>query len=345
MCGEGERQRKRDRERETRIVCLSLPHPFPLPPYFVSADADLRLLARPPPTPTSFAGRTVWITGASSGLGAALAAAFSAAGAHVVLSARTPSKLAAVAAALPGPSTVLPLDVTGSDGDLAAAAAAAAGATGALHVLVHGAGASQAAPAAAAAPDTMAALLAVNAAAPLRLTAAALPHLLASGTRSTPSLVVGVASMAAVVPSPGQAGYSAGKAALAAYLRAVDYELRSTGVATVVACPGPLAPAPGAPPRMVWGPTGMVPAAMENAASRSRVSLERAAALIVRAAAAGDVRACWIARHPVLLIGYLTQYFPSLADAVLARVGAARAAALGSGGSGYDAGALLRKRA
>ena len=89
----------------------------------------------------------------------------------------------------------------------------------------------------------------------------------------------------------------------------------------------------------------MVPAAAESAVSKSRVSLPRAASLIVAAAAAGEgrrPRVAWIARHPVLAIGYLTQYVPSLADAILAKVGAARARALGSGGSGYDAGALLR---
>lgn len=320
---------------------------------FVKADADLRTLACRRPSPSTFAGRTVWITGATSGLGAALAAAFSAAGAHVVLSARTLKNLETLASSLPGPTTVLPLDVTGSDDDLkAAAAAAAACGTGGLSMLVHGAGASQAAPAAETAPSTLAALLDVNAAAPLRLTAAALPHLLDSGKAAVAaggarSLIVAVASMAAVVPSPGQAGYSAGKAALTAYLRAIDYELRPAGVATLVACPGPLRAPAGAPPRMVWGPAGLVPAAAEEAASKSRVTLDRAAALIVAAAGASDrarPRVAWIARHPVLLIGYLTQYAPALADAILARVGAARARALGSGGSGYDAGALLRGR-
>ena len=317
---------------------------------FVCADGDARVLACRSPSSTAFTGRTVWITGASSGLGAALAAAFSNAGAHVVLSARTRSKLETLASSLPGPCTVLPLDVTAEDGELvaAAAAAAAAGGSGGLAVLVHGAGASQAAPAAESTPATLAALMNINATAPLRLTAAALPHLLKAGAASVASggprsLIVGVASMAAVVPSPGQAGYSAGKAALAAYLRALDYELRSAGVATLVACLGPLAPVAGAPPRQVWGPRGLVPAAAETAASMSRVSLARAAALIVVAAAAGEgrrPRVAWIARHPVLAVGYLTQYVPFLADAILARVGAARARALGSGGSGYDAGAL-----
>ena len=222
---------------------------------FARADGDARVLACRPPASTAFTGRTVWITGASSGLGAALATAFSNAGAHVVLSARARAKLDALASSLPGPATVLPLDVTAGDEELAAAAAAAAkaGGNGGLAVLVHGAGASQAAPAAESTPATLAALMDINATAPLRLTAAALPHLLEAGAASVAaegprSLIVGVASMAAVVPSPGQAGYSAGKAALAAYLRALDYELRSAGVATLVVCPGPLAPVAGAPP-------------------------------------------------------------------------------------------------
>ena len=67
------------------------------------------------PTPGAVEGKRVVITGASRGLGALLAHAFSQAGASVALVARTERDLTAVAAKLPGPSLVLSGDVTDED--------------------------------------------------------------------------------------------------------------------------------------------------------------------------------------------------------------------------------------
>ncbi len=60
-------------------------------------------------------GKRYWLVGASEGLGAALAAKLSASGAEVILSARNEERLRAVADALPGKATVLPLDVRSSE--------------------------------------------------------------------------------------------------------------------------------------------------------------------------------------------------------------------------------------
>ncbi len=59
----------------------------------------------------SLAGETVLVTGASAGFGEAIAKRLSAAGAAVILSARRQDRLEALAASLPGPAHVLPLDV------------------------------------------------------------------------------------------------------------------------------------------------------------------------------------------------------------------------------------------
>jgi NAD(P)-dependent dehydrogenase (short-subunit alcohol dehydrogenase family) len=67
------------------------------------------------PSPGSVEGKRVVITGASRGLGALLAHAFSAAGASVALVARTERDLKAVAEVLPGPYLVLSGDVTDED--------------------------------------------------------------------------------------------------------------------------------------------------------------------------------------------------------------------------------------
>ncbi|WP_448638747.1 oxidoreductase [Geodermatophilus sp. URMC 63] len=81
-------------------------------------------------------GRTVVVTGATSGLGLATARALAQAGARVVLAVRDPDRGARAAAGLPGDVEVRRLDL----GDLASVRAFAAGWTGPLDVLVNNAG-------------------------------------------------------------------------------------------------------------------------------------------------------------------------------------------------------------
>ena len=70
----------------------------------------------------NYAAKRYWLIGASEGLGRALAHKMSAAGAELILSARSETRLQALADALPGPAEVLPLDLADS------ASVAAAGA-------------------------------------------------------------------------------------------------------------------------------------------------------------------------------------------------------------------------
>ena len=69
-----------------------------------------------------FAGKRYWLVGASEGLGLALAQKMSAAGAELILSARSADSLAVAVAGLPGKATALPVDV-GSSASVRAAAA------------------------------------------------------------------------------------------------------------------------------------------------------------------------------------------------------------------------------
>jgi NAD(P)-dependent dehydrogenase (short-subunit alcohol dehydrogenase family) len=82
------------------------------------------------------AGRTAVVTGANSGLGLETARALAAAGAHVVLAVRDPTRGEAAAAALPGSAEVRRLDLA----DLASVREFAAGWTGPLDLLVNNAG-------------------------------------------------------------------------------------------------------------------------------------------------------------------------------------------------------------
>lgn len=82
---------------------------------------------------TQWQGKRYWLVGASDGLGAALAQRLSAAGAEVILSARSVEKLRAVADSLPGKVSVVPVDVSDAE-NVAAAAASIGDVDGVVHL-------------------------------------------------------------------------------------------------------------------------------------------------------------------------------------------------------------------
>jgi NAD(P)-dependent dehydrogenase (short-subunit alcohol dehydrogenase family) len=152
------------------------------------------------------------ITGASRGLGNALARSLAARGWQLILGARDARRLDDAVDRL-GAVT----DVTAIAGDVAdprhrAELAAAVAARGRLDLLVNNAstlGPSPLPPVAELSPDELAHVLAVNTVAPIALLQLVLPLLRRSG-----GVVVDVSSDAAVEPYPGWGGYGASKAAL-----------------------------------------------------------------------------------------------------------------------------------
>jgi NAD(P)-dependent dehydrogenase (short-subunit alcohol dehydrogenase family) len=166
---------------------------------------------------------TAIVTGASRGLGRALAVSLAADGWDVVVDARHGDALAA--AGLPATVTAIPGDVTdpAHRRDLVAAAAA----TGRLDLLVNNASALGPSPLPRLADlslDALAGVLGTNVIAPLGLVQAALPLLGAAS-----GVIVDVTSDAAVEPYEGWGGYGASKAALdqlTAVLGAEHPELR-----------------------------------------------------------------------------------------------------------------------
>jgi NAD(P)-dependent dehydrogenase (short-subunit alcohol dehydrogenase family) len=157
--------------------------------------------------------QTVLITGASRGLGRALAVGLARAGFALIIDARDAAALAAVARELRadgGTVTAIAGDVT--DPAHRAALAQAAEAAGRLDVLVNNAGTLGASPLPALAdypPDELRAAFEVNVIAPLALTQLLLPALRRRG-----GAVLSVTSDAAVEPYAGWGGYGAAKAAL-----------------------------------------------------------------------------------------------------------------------------------
>jgi short-subunit dehydrogenase len=182
-------------------------------------------------------GLTVIVTGASSGIGRALALAWAKRGADVVLSGRNHAELEDAAQAVKsrgGQAFVCVGDMT-VEPDRAALIEAARSATGRLDVLVNCAGQGYYGSVAQIDPQALAALFALNVVAPLRLAQLSIDPL----TRTSGCIVM-LSSIAGVVASPRMGAYAASKFALEALSMALRAELGGTGVRVVVVRPGPV---------------------------------------------------------------------------------------------------------
>ena len=189
----------------------------------------------PPASPTT----TALVTGASSGIGVELATELARRGHGVTLAARREDRLVDLAAELHTAhgvrAEVLALDVT----DPAARAAVPGTLAGrGLHVdvLVNNAGFSTSGPVHRADPVREVAMIRTDVEAVAALCTIFLPDMVERGSGA----VLNVASTAAFQPLPGQAGYGAAKAFVLSYSQALQGELRGTGVAVTVLCPGPV---------------------------------------------------------------------------------------------------------
>ena len=179
------------------------------------------------------AARRCLVTGAGRGIGAAVAHRLSAAGHSVALTARSADELAALAAQLPGPSLVVPADLTDPD----AADTVVSGverAWGPVEVLVLNAGAGSSAPLARTSDEDWARMLDLNLTAPFRLLRRALPGMVEQGW----GRVVAVASVAAKRGDPYVSAYTASKHGLLGLVRSAAAEVASTGVTVNAVCPG-----------------------------------------------------------------------------------------------------------
>jgi short-subunit dehydrogenase len=182
--------------------------------------------------------RCAVVTGASSGIGAALARALSARGAHCLLVGRRADRLQALAGELSGSGAgteAVVCDVTAADS--AGAALAALERRGLeADLLVQSAGFGVYGPLAESPPDRLGSLVDVNCRALLVWARAFLPGMLA---RRRGGLIF-VASTAAFVPMPYYAAYGASKAFAVGLGRSLSAELAGSGVRVLTVCPGPV---------------------------------------------------------------------------------------------------------
>jgi short-subunit dehydrogenase len=176
------------------------------------------------------------VTGASAGIGEALARALAGAGYDLTLVARRQAELERLKASLDGRRVeAVPADL-GELEKIDGLVARAAAALGPIDVLVNNAGIQIVARTEDVGLAESERLLTLNVLAPFRLTRAVLPDMLARGAGT----IVDIASLSALAPTPGMFHYSASKAALAAASESLRAEVGRRGVHVVTVYPGPV---------------------------------------------------------------------------------------------------------
>jgi dehydrogenase/reductase SDR family member 7B len=180
-------------------------------------------------------GKTVWITGASSGIGEALAKAFVAGRGSAILSGRSVVELERVAAQSGAPDRclILPFD-TMDFAALPSKLEAALAFRGRIDVLVNNAGISQRSLAVDTDFSVYDRIIGVDLLAPIALTQILLPHLLKQGTGQ----LVMISSVAGKAGVPLRTAYCAAKHGLIGYSDALRTEIAGQGVKVLVVAPG-----------------------------------------------------------------------------------------------------------
>jgi len=178
-----------------------------------------------------FRDKFVWITGASSGIGEALAVAWSREGATLVLSARNAAELERVRKACVDPQKhlVLPLDLTDTH-----AIDDAAKQVPVVDVLVHSGGVSQRSFAAETGLETDRAIMNLNYFGTVALTKAVLPSMLVRKSGH----IVPITSVIGYVGIPTRSAYAASKHALHGFFESLRAETARDGIAITIVVPG-----------------------------------------------------------------------------------------------------------
>jgi 2-deoxy-D-gluconate 3-dehydrogenase len=201
-------------------------------------------------------GKVAVVTGASRGLGRAMALALAQAGADVAVAARSAADLEDTAHAIAGlgrRAVAVPTDVT-AYAQVEALMERAVGTLGRLDIVVNNSGVAVVAPAAELAPEDFARTVGVNLAGVFHGCRAAAPRLIAQRAGK----VVNVASVLAQVGLPGYAAYAASKGGVISLTRALGVEWARHNVQVNALAPG-------------WFVTDMNAAAFADARTRDRL--------------------------------------------------------------------------
>jgi len=257
---------------------------------------------------SKFTGKTVWITGASSGIGEALANRFASAGSRLILSARRENELQRVARLCSNAASVsiLPLDLSRPE-SMGCAVQQALSSSGHIDVMVHNAGISQRAFASDTNFEVDERLMRTNYLGPVALTKALLPSM---RERRQGQFIV-VSSVLGKLGVPGRSGYCASKHALHGFFDTLRAELSQEGIEVLLVLPG-------------WVRTNVSlnsltgdgsPHSKMDPGTASGMTAEECAARIVSAAEAGRDEI-----HPVRITERLALEVNRLAPALFRRI-------------------------
>jgi len=182
-----------------------------------------------------FTGKVVWITGASSGIGEALAYAFSAAGAKLLLSSRRTEELERVKknCAHPDQARVLPMDLM-DIASFGARTAEAIGAFGQVDIMVHNGGVTQRSLVIDTDLEVHRRVMELNYFSYVALTKALLPHF---EQRKSGHFVV-TSSVMGKIGTPMRSAYAASKHALHGFFDCLRAEVAASNIRVTILTPG-----------------------------------------------------------------------------------------------------------
>lgn len=259
-----------------------------------------------------FQQQRVWITGASSGIGEALAYAFHEAGARLILSARRAEELIRVQNRCGGGESVriLPLDVTQA-AELPDKARAALEIFGGIDVLVNNAGVTQRSLVADTEIDVYRKLMEVNFFGAVALTKAVLPSMIENESGH----IVVISSLVGKFGTPLRSGYAAAKHALHGFFDSLRAEVSRYGIKVLLVCPGYIRTDISL--HALRG-DGSLHAKMDSGQARG-MPVEACAARIMKSLARNKEEICVGGRDKYVV--YLKRFFPRVFSRMIARAG------------------------
>ena len=183
-------------------------------------------------------GKTALVTGASGGIGGAVARAFAEAGARLALSGTNTAKLEALRAELGGDHVITPCNLSDAAA-VDALAGQAEGALGGLDIVVSNAGLTRDGLLLRMKDEDWSEVLRVNLEAYFRLSRAAIKGMM----KRRSGRIIGITSVVGVTGNPGQTNYAASKAGMIGFTKALAQEIASRNVTVNCIAPGFIASA------------------------------------------------------------------------------------------------------
>ncbi len=261
---------------------------------------------------TAKSGPAVWITGASSGIGRALAMGWASQGARLILSGRDEARLKEVAEESGVETLILPFEVR-DETAMQAAVAKAIDWSGGIDVLVNNAGISQRSQAVHTSMQVYNDIIGIDLLAPIALTQAILQHMVEQGSGK----LVFISSVAGKVGVPMRTAYCAAKFGLIGYADALRTEMSTKGVDVHVVAPGSVATNVS---RNALNADG-TPRNKSDSAIDNGIPADEAAAEILSAITAGQ-REIVVARGPEKMMGEAARTPDALLDQMAGMVAA-----------------------